>query len=65
MPLVDGTLSFLIASLTSAVLPLALLQSRSSVSFALLLIGETNLIFLHAAIYCTLVVWAILVVTSR
>ena len=63
--MVDGNLSFLVASLTSAVLLLALLQSRSSVSFALLLSGETNLMILHAAIYCTLVVWGTFVVTSR
>jgi hypothetical protein len=55
MPLVDGNLLFLVASMTSAVLLLAVLRSRSWVSFALLLGGETNLMTLHAAIYCTLV----------
>jgi hypothetical protein len=52
---VDANLSFPFASLTSAVILLALLRSRSSVSFALLLVVSRKVIFLFVAIYCTLV----------
>jgi hypothetical protein len=51
---VDANLSFPVASL-SAVILLALLRSRSAASFALLLVVSRKMIFLFAAIYCTLV----------
>jgi hypothetical protein len=52
---VDANLSFPVASLTSPVILLALLRSCSSVSFAPLLVVSRKMIFLFAAIYCTLV----------